>query len=68
MMPGRSSECRRSPPMTKKIQYRAVDVQQLSLESVLERFEENTRIVVGVDVAKRKSSWPRPAREGPAPT
>jgi transposase len=40
--------------MTKKIQYRAVDVQELSLQKVLEKFAENTRIVVGVDVAKRK--------------
>ncbi|MEY4576330.1 MAG: hypothetical protein RL701_1033 [Pseudomonadota bacterium] len=40
--------------MTKKIQYKAVDVHQLSLQNLLERFEENTRVVVGVDVAKRK--------------
>jgi len=40
--------------MTKKIQYRAVDVQQLSLENVLERFDKNARVVVGVDVAKRR--------------
>lgn len=54
MKPGRSPECRRSSPMKKKIQYRAVDVHQLSLQSVLERFDDNARIVVGVDVAKRK--------------
>jgi transposase len=40
--------------MPKKIQYRAVDVHQLSLESLLEGFEPGSRVVVGVDVAKRK--------------
>jgi transposase len=40
--------------MKKKIQYRAVDVHQLSLQSLLERFEDGARVVVGVDVAKRK--------------
>ena len=40
--------------MAKKIQYRAVDVQQLSLETLLERFEPSSRVVIGVDVAKRK--------------
>jgi transposase len=40
--------------MTKKIQYRSVDVQQLSLQNVLERFDEDARVVVGVDVGKRK--------------
>lgn len=40
--------------MTKKIQYRAVDVQQISLETLLEEFQPSARVVVGVDVAKRK--------------
>jgi transposase len=40
--------------MPKKIQYRAVDVQQLSLENLLEGFDPGSRVVVGVDVAKRK--------------
>lgn len=39
--------------MSKKIQYRAVDVQQVSLESVAERFPDGTKVTVGVDVAKR---------------
>jgi transposase len=40
--------------MTKKIQYRALDVQHLSVESVLDACGDTPRIVVGVDVAKRK--------------
>lgn len=40
--------------MTKKIQYRSTDVQQLSVESVLKVLGDCPRIVVGVDVAKRK--------------
>jgi transposase len=40
--------------MPKKIQYRATDVQQLSPKTLLEAFEPGARIVVGVDVAKRK--------------
>ena len=40
--------------MSKKIQYRAVDVEQLSLEALLATFPEGSRVVVGVDVAKRK--------------
>ena len=40
--------------MPKKIQYRAVDVQQLSPEILLGGFQDADRVVVGVDVAKRK--------------
>lgn len=40
--------------MKDKIQYRSVDVQQISLESLCGRFEVGARVVVGVDVAKRK--------------
>jgi transposase len=40
--------------MKQKIQYRAVNVDQLSLESLLSVFPEGSRVVVGVDVAKRK--------------
>lgn len=40
--------------MTRRIQYRAVDVHQLSLETILEEFEPGARVAVGVDVAKRK--------------
>jgi transposase len=39
--------------MSKKIQYRAVNVEQVSPESVAERFAEGSKVVVGVDVAKR---------------
>lgn len=40
--------------MKKKIQYRAIDVDQLSVEVLKQTFAEGTRVVVGVDVAKRK--------------
>lgn len=40
--------------MTKKIQYHSVDVQHLSVENVREALGDSSRIVVGVDVAKRK--------------
>ena len=40
--------------MNKKIQYRALDVDQVSVESLQQSFAEGTRVVVGVDVAKRK--------------
>ena len=40
--------------MKQKIQYRAVNVDQLSLEALLSVFPEGSRVVVGVDVAKRK--------------
>lgn len=40
--------------MTNKIQYRATDVQSLSLESLLSKLPEASPVVVGVDVAKRK--------------
>ena len=39
--------------MAKKIQYRSVDVEQVSVGQVLEKFSGETRVVVGVDVAKR---------------
>lgn len=39
--------------MSKKIQYRAVDVEQITVESVAERFSQGAKVVVGVDVAKR---------------
>jgi transposase len=40
--------------MAKKIQYRTVGVQQLSLETLLGGFQTGARVVVGIDVAKRK--------------
>jgi transposase len=39
--------------MSKKIQYRAVDVEQISLESVEEQLAQGAKVVAGVDVAKR---------------
>ncbi len=39
--------------MSKKVQYRATDVQQISLEKVLEGFAAEAPVIVGVDVAKR---------------
>lgn len=39
--------------MATKIQYRSVDVQQVSVNDVLGRFPNEPRVVVGVDVAKR---------------
>jgi transposase len=40
--------------MPKKIQYRAVDVHHLSLETLLSDFAPSERVVVGIDVAKHK--------------
>jgi transposase len=40
--------------MPNKIQYRAINVQQLSPETLLGGFREADRVVVGIDVAKRK--------------
>lgn len=39
--------------MSKKIQYRAVNVEQVSVESVAQRFAKGARVAVGVDVAKQ---------------
>lgn len=40
--------------MKKKIQYRTLDVDQISVETLQQTFAEGTRVVAGVDVAKRK--------------
>jgi len=40
--------------MPKKIRYRATDVHQICVESLLNVFEEGSTVTVGVDVAKRK--------------
>lgn len=39
--------------MAKKIQYRSVNVEQVSAGMVLEKLSGQTRVVVGIDVAKR---------------
>jgi len=40
--------------MAKKIQYRALNVQHLSLQTLLDDVQGASRVVVGVDVAKKK--------------
>jgi transposase len=40
--------------MAKKIHYRALNVQQISVPAMLEALGPSARVVVGVDVAKRK--------------
>lgn len=39
--------------MAKKIQYRSMDVEQVRVAQVLAQFPEGSRVVVGIDVAKR---------------
>ncbi len=40
--------------MTTKIQYRSVDVQQVPVRDVLEKFGDEARVLVRVDGAKRR--------------